>query len=381
MRDRGRTAATLLALGLTFVGCGESGNTTSSGAPPSDASVPSSDAEAITTTAAPASAAPTTLPDPTIFNPNNVGDLLELASFVFTIDEAHTFNGSYSERSTTTGYIRAPLAAYSLQTYDGASGVREYLVDGRFYHEYGDWYLYEKDSRSTPDIFSSLNTEYALAQVLTAQYVGEGEYAGVTAYHFTFDETNLINFDYFTPENPSPEVEGDFYLAQQGNYPLYVHSRSVAVGEGFELIDEYTETLTSVNELTEIALPADFVPMDAALDVGVEFGALLPPGSSLSTMIRYGGASGGIGGIGVDYYRFTTPVRNNAELLDYFRALPPTNGWTVSHIGFVDLHLEPINCETRNECVILQNGGTQVVVSFDGTILVEFDYERVFSPL
>lgn len=362
-------------------GCGESGETTSSGAPASDATAPSSDAGATTTTAPPATAAPTTVPDPTIFNPSNVGDPFELASFVFTIDEAHSFNGTQSTRSSAIGYIQAPLAAYSLQTYDGERGVHEYLLNGRFYHEYGDWYLYERDSPSTPDISAPLSAEYAFTQVATAQYVGEDEFAGVPAYHYTFDETNLLNFASYTPERPSPEVEGDFYLAQEGNYLLYMHSLSVATGDGYELIDEFTETLSSVNTLAEIVLPADFVPMDAALNVGVEFAQVLPPGSTLSTMIRYGGSSGGIGGIGVDYYRFTTPVGSNAELLDYFRALPPTNGWTVSHIGFVDLHLEPINCETRNECVILKNGGTQVVVSFDGTILVEFDYDRVFSPL
>ncbi|MEQ1872288.1 MAG: hypothetical protein ABL953_01060 [Ilumatobacteraceae bacterium] len=376
--DELKIAATLLAVAsLTIVGCGESGQSTSSAAPTNVASNSTSSDEP-TTTQPTVTAHPTTVPDPTVFNPNNVGDIRELSSFVFTIAEAHTFNGTYSESSTTIGYIKEPFAAYSVQTYDGARGVNEYSVNGRFYHEYGDWYLYEKDSRSTPDIFTELTNEYAFSRVLSAVYVGEEELAGIAAYHFTFDETNLLNFD---PDGPSFEVEGDFYLAKQGNYLLYVHFRSVAAGEGFELIDEFTETLTSVNELTEITLPSDFVPMDAALDVGVEFSAVLPPGSALSTMVRFGGASGGIAGIGVDYYRFITPVKNNAEMLDHFRTLPPTNGWTVTHIGHVNLHLEPNNCETANECVILQNGGTQVVVSFGGEILVEFDYDRVFSPL
>ena len=75
-------------------------------------------------------------------------------------------------------------------------------------------------------------------------------------------------------------------------------------------------------------------------------------------------------------------VRTIDEFLAFYQALPPTNGWTVSHIGHIKLHLEPINCETSVDCVILNNGGEQIVVSFGGGgITVEYDREHVFSPL
>jgi hypothetical protein len=96
---------------------------------------------------------------------------------------------------------------------------------------------------------------------------------------------------------------------------------------------------------------------------------------SLSSMIRYEH------GIGVDYYTYKASVRTNDEFVNFYRTLAPTNGWTVSHVGHIKPHLEQINCETSVECIILNNGGEQIVVSFAGSITVEYDREHVFSPL
>ena len=205
----------------------------------------------------------------------------------------------------------------------------------------------------------------------SATFDGEADFAGVPALHFVFDETNLDSYASYTPEHPSPAVEGDFYLAQDGGYVLYTHSKETSPGRTYEV----TEELSSIGQVAEIALPADFAPMTQALDVGVDLGGLLPPGTSLSGLIRY------THGIGVDYYSYDTSVRTNDEFLNFFRTLPPTDGWTVSHTGHVKPHYERINCETDVECVILKKSGEQLVVSFGAGITVEYDREHVFSPV
>lgn len=164
-------------------------------------------------------------------------------------------------------------------------------------------------------------------------------------------------------------MEGDFYLALDGNCVLRTHSKETAA----DRIYEVTEALSSVGQLTEIILPAELVPMALALDLGAGLGAVLPPGTVLSKMIRY------THGIGVEYYTYGTTVRNNEEFLNFYRTLPPTTGWTVSQIGHIRPHYEDINCELKVECVILQNGGEQIVVSFGAGIIVEYDWEHVFS--
>jgi len=123
-----------------------------------------------------------------------------------------------------------------------------------------------------------------------------------------------------------------------------------------------------------IVLPADMAPMAQALDLGLLLGRLLPPDAVLSSMLRYQR------GIGVDYYDFKTPVRDIDDFLAFYRTLPPTDGWTVTHIGHITPHLERIDCETRFDCIILNNGGEQIVISFAGSITLEYDHEHVFRP-
>lgn len=207
--------------------------------------------------------------------------------------------------------------------------------------------------------------------LLNADYAGPGEYEGIAADHFVFDETDLASYSGYTPENPAPSVEGDFYLAQDGHYLLYTHSKESSPDRTYEV----TEAVSYIGQLTEITLPDDLAGMNQALDVGVGLAAILPPGTTLSSMIRYSH------GIGVDYYTYRSPVRDRDDLLTYFRTLPPTNGWSVVHIGHITPHLEPINCETKIECVILRNGSEQIVVSSNGTITVEYDHDHVFTAL
>jgi len=314
---------------------------------------------------------------PPVFDPRTLGDNRALPSLVLTVTVANTNGGQLNETVTTTGFIKEPLSAYELATYSYAGttdGLRRYLVNGRSYEEnqFGDWYLFEAGSRAAPDYSDGLDLRAGtLAGVLTADFAGEAELAGIAANHFVFDETDLANYSAYSPDNPSPTVGGDFYLAREGNYILATHSKESSPGRTYEV----TEALSSIGQVGEIALPAELAPMTQALDLGVELAGLLPPGAALSAMVRYRN------GIGVDYYTYRASVGTNDELLAFYRALPPTNGWSVSHIGHVKPHLEKINCETSVDCVIMRNGGEQIVVSFGGTITIEHDHQHVFSPV
>lgn len=315
--------------------------------------------------------APTLPPGPPMFDPLAIGSNLILPSFVVTIAVANTNNGELSENVTTSGYIREPLSVYELATY-AYDNARSYFIDGRSYEDSpSGWFLHESGSLATPNYTDRLELgSGTLAGVLTADFAGEADVAGIAANHFVFNETNLASYSSYSPEKPAPTVEGDFYLALDGNYVVYAHYKEMAPNRVYEV----TEAMSSIGQLTEIVLPAELAPMTQALDLGVELGALLPPGSSLSEMIRYDG------GIGVDYYTYRAPKMSEDELLNFYRTLPPTNGWTVTHIGHITPHLERLNCETDIECVILNNGGEQIVISFRGTISLEYDHERIFSP-
>ncbi|MEO7398306.1 MAG: hypothetical protein ABIW84_07070 [Ilumatobacteraceae bacterium] len=78
------------------------------------------------------------------------------------------------------------------------------------------------------------------------------------------------------------------------------------------------------------------------------------------------------------YSSYTPENPSPAVEGDFF--LAHDGGWTVTHIGHISAHLEQINCETDVECVILSNGGEQIVVSFRGGITLEYDHRHIFSP-
>ncbi len=368
-----------LLVGLLLVGCADSGATTATDASPNDAadtSVAVSDATSAATTSAVAGPT-TTLPDPTVFNPNSLGNILELSSFVVTRVESHSNNGAVDGRTTTIGYVKEPLnASVEVQYQDGQSS-KDYLVDSGTYQKDNQnyWYLFASTSRAAPDILNDVQYSQALTYlgVTTAVFVGEADYAGVAAYHFTFDESNLQNYSSYTPEHPGPEAEGDFFVAQHGNYVLYAHSRQESKGAGYDLIDEFTDTLSSIDGVPAITLPDDMVPLKDALDLGTALGIPMPTDGVVDSMINYNS-----GGIGVYYYQFTSSWKNEAEFLDFYANLQPTNGWTVTFVGQVE-NLDAF-CGDGN-CVIIENGDKQVILYFDGSNLhADFDREHRFGP-
>jgi hypothetical protein len=177
-----------------------------------------------------------------------------------------------------------------------------------------------------------------------------------------------------TDADTSNRLEGDFYLAQNGNYVLHAHWKETSSQGNFTQVYEVSESLASINQLTEIKLPADMNKMVTAAELPAKMGLPLPGNSGLSRMIRYKS------GIGVDLYYFSNPKISTDEFLDFYRQLPTTDGWKVTHVGHVSLHED--DCEFTRECVMISKGGTQVILYYDGaSIRAEFDWPHLYSPL
>jgi len=310
---------------------------------------------------------PTATVWPPTFAPWSLQDIRQLDSFVVTINEKNTINGELTELTNTIGYIKEPSSAYNENKY--ASGVdRTYAIDDLTYslRGSGDWYI---SAGSNDDLFSKADIPAGNTEKLAdAQFAGQEDFQGILAYHFVLEPVNS------TDANTSLQLEGDLYLAQDGNYVLYSHWKETSSQGNFTQVYEVTESLSSINQLTEIKIPADMTEMVTAAKLPAETGLPLPTGSAFYGMIRYKH------GIGVDLYQFTAPSISIDEFLDFYRNLPPTAGWEVIHVGHVNLHQD--DCEVTRECVIISKGNTQVVLYYNGgSIRAEFDWPHLYSPL
>lgn len=304
---------------------------------------------------------------PPVFDIWSLQDIRDLDSFVVTINEKNTVNGQLTELTHTIGYIKEPYRAYLENKYSG--GVeRTYSVDGWTYSVTGsgDWYI---SAGSKDDLFSRADIPAGnTGKLLDARFAGEEVFQGIPAYHFVLEPAQP------TEANPNVLLEGEFYLAQYGNYVLYSHWKETSSQENFSQVYEVTESLSSINQLVDIQLPGDMREMADAAVLPFEMGLPLPAGSSVNQMIRYRH------GIGVDLYFLTTPKISIDEFLQFYRQLPVTDGWEVAHIGHVSLHQE--DCEFTRECVMIRKGGTQVILYYNGAgIRAEFDWPQLYSPL
>ena len=115
--------------------------------------------------------------------------------------------------------------------------------------------------RSNDDLFSKADIPAGnTGKLLEAQFAGQEEFQGIPAYHFVLDPTTSTN------ANTSIQLEGDFYLAQDGNFVLYSHWKETSSQENFAQVYEVTQSLSSINQLTEIKIPADMTEMVTAAD-------------------------------------------------------------------------------------------------------------------
>ena len=310
---------------------------------------------------------PTATVWPPAFNIWSLQDIRDLNSFIVIINEKNTINGQLTELTNTIGYIKAPYLAYNHNEY--YSGMdRTYVVDGWTYEltGSGDWYI---SSGSNDNVFFKADIPAGNTEKLEdAKFAGMEDFQGIPAYHFVLNQVTS------TQGNTNIELEGDFFLSQAGNFVLYSHWKETSNQDNFTQIYEVTQSLSSINQLDEIKLPADMEQMATAVELPVEMGLPLPGNTALRQMIRYKN------GIGVDLYYFSDPDMSSDEFLEFYRQLLETDGWHVTHVGHVSLHQN--DCEFTRECVMISKENTQVVLYYDGaSIRAEFDWPHLYSPL
>lgn len=342
-------------------------------------------AATVEATAAPPTAAPLTIaptetiepptpaPEPTatVWPPTfaiwSFQDIRTLDSFMVTVNEKNTVNGNLTELTTTIGYIKEPFSAYVFNQFEGGE-ERTVVVDDWTYRQTdsGDWYI---SAGSSESLFSKAQIPTANTdRLVEAQFAEQTDYQGIPAYHFVLAPVDTVN------GNSTSRLEGDFYLAIDGNYVLASHWKETSTQGDFSQVYEVTETLSSIDQMPEIRLPDDMQAMATAIELPTELGLPVPGDSSVRGMTRYAH------GIDVDLYFFTNPKMTLDAFLEYYRSLPTTNGWQVTHVGHVSLHEN--DCEFARECVMMRKADTQVVLHYDGTTLrVEFDWPGLYAPL
>ena len=239
-----------------------------------------------------------------------------------------------------------------------------YLIEGRWYETTGrgDWFY---NLEASPEDIEILQRSADIREIIThgnldlisAQFVGQEDFGGIPANHFTFDQTDLSGYDFPTPAPGDYKIEaaeGDLYLAQDGNYLLYFHVKVTGnvyrdpVSPGYFAGEyEITVELSSINQVTEFAVPADYLASKLELDPDLP----LPGDTTLVSIVHYNDS------FAVDHYYLTATVSRD-EFLEFYRTLAPTNGWTVSHIGEVTNH-----STCRSEvCVIINKGDKQIIL-------------------
>ena len=306
--------------------------------------------------------APSEFPEPTqtvyppVFDPNAIGDNRNLNSFILSRTIKRTEGSAVAvDILETLGYIREPLVAYT--TYQDKE--KEYWINGWHYLQSDQGYaallpfqsevetlLRLADIREGEMSFR-LGDDSSMPTLLSAQFVGPEEFNGMPVYHFSFDETNQSVYEYYVDNPPIPEVAGDFYLTQEGNYLVYYHMTETTS----EYVQENTEELMSIDQLTEISLPADYP--DLLLDPGLPF----PDGTLLRSVGR---------NLSYDYdlYDYFMPATvTDEDFLDFYRQLVPANGWSLSSIEMISGNFY---CESQ-VCAILSKGSAQVILYIPDT--------------
>ncbi len=169
-------------------------------------------------------AAPTATVYPPVFDPAVLGDSRELASFSSTETNRRTENGTVTvDKTDSFEYIREPFSMHW-------SGGDMYVIGTRLYERInarlGWHYQAVTDQREVLEWQAVLTPTAYLSNLETAQFLGQEDFKGIPANHFTFDQTN-----YYVTTPPEPgdwefakdSAQGDFYLSQAGSYLLFYH--------------------------------------------------------------------------------------------------------------------------------------------------------------
>lgn len=321
---------------------------------------------------------------PPVFDPETLGDNRELDSFIRTRTDIVTGGSEVYERQDTIGYIKEPFNAFIVTKYSRSdwSTEKAYWIGGRSYKTNAtvDWLINLEAGTEDYAYFLKVDADMRRGYItnadtspISATFIGQEDFHGIPAYHFTFDQTNLSRYGIEPGDSGyiTETAQGDIYLSQAGNYLLYFHVK--ATGNFYSVIEdakvrELTEELSSINQLKEIAVPPEYLePEQTLLDLDLP----LPAGTTLVAMRRFGGASW-------ETYAFAASVSND-EFLAFYENLAPTSGWTVSHIGQVTYHSP---CSGQDQvCIIINKGDVQFILDYyEGSITADYDREHVFSP-
>jgi hypothetical protein len=287
----------------------------------------------------------TSTPSQPVYDPAQLGDLSKLDSYVVasreTIRNAADPEGGKGQRDTQASLtvINVPRQAHHILTYtnsniagqdDETRSQDRYWANGAVYRK-ADVYSYpaewlvnaEEDNLFYLDGFTS-----RLSNIRSARFVGQEDYQGILANHFVFDQ-----MDWVSDPNQYPQqiesVQGNIYLTQDGNYPLHLDYRLSAdiwwernVDTSLGILD-VTYDLSSINQVTGIDLPKD-IPLQVKLDVGVP----LPPGTKLSFV------SVNLDPLPYQYsyhYDYDSDLSAD-EIIAFYQALQPANGWMLDYI-------------------------------------------------
>jgi len=321
---------------------------------------------------------PTATVYPPVYDPNAIGDNRELDSFILSFADKTTGAGETHETYYKAGYIREPFSGFQdyLNSLSQATR-RNYWIDGWSYRTTGseDYIIGQGYDQQALDYFLERYADMRWVNdinlgALSAEFTGQEDIAGIPANHFTFDETDLgEQGSTYTIE----KAEGDIYLAQGANYLLRFHIKltgnvySIPGEAGYSSgVREYTEELSSINQLTEIALPAEYLKEEQTLfDLNIP----LPADATMYFMRRFKGSN-------IDNYYFSSSL-SDPEFFEFYKNLAPTDGWTVSYVGKIGNHY---SCNLQ-DCVMMKNGAKQIVIANEvGAIVVDYDRAHMYSP-
>ena len=296
---------------------------------------------------------------PPVFDPEAIGDNRVLGSFILIITDNIVGGSSDGDHSDLIAYIREPLSishtAYF--SFAGSGGNLEedsyYLINGIMFTKDGQngppFYYYAHFQPLADDVNYRLvdaadirQGQFPVYLIESAVFVAQEDYQGIPVNHFNFDETNLGGVGYV---GDLQRGQGDIFLAQGENYPVYIHFNVT----GSEASREFTAELLTINQLAEIGLPADFPVFELNPDIPFPDGTI------------FWSVQEGVEGDDSDWYDHFVPLEiSNQDFLDFYRNLPDDSPWTLVEIGNVS---DFRSCDAR-ECVTLLDWRlSQVVIA------------------
>ena len=270
---------------------------------------------------------PSQISSQTVFDPATIGNIGELNSYVLSTQNQYTYTNK--DGTTTDGnvqaigeYVKEPKRYHITRDWKDSTtpnGHVEYfwVEDKIFGLEGVSWFIHFDSAKPNEDFVQGIQDDIGftdLSLLKDAHFVGQEDCQGIPCYHFTFDQTNYTS-DVLQYLN-SVEAQGNIYLARNGNYPIHYDEKSTKIfSSGTKLVKVVTRDLSSINQLTEISLPAD-IPQVNPPDIP------LPDGTELVNAQPF--LDKGMA------YTYDT-ILSVDEAISYYLTLSPNSGWSVSY--------------------------------------------------